>query len=1744
MKIMKRISFLAMAVAGLLAAACSSVEEENGFLGLTRCLEPLGLSADIKGGDKVIFGWKVTKDAAQYNLEVFSDEAMTKPVLSKTLDASDVPFTVQLDADEVYWWRVQATNSAAGLQDSKWAVAKSSVKTYAERDNLFLEITEKTSTSISVAWSKEVSDYKDVDHIEYGPLTGDAEKVTYTLTPEDIEAACATISDLTPSTQYVVTLYYSSAPRGEVNAYTAADTQGFTIVKSMDELRNALKTPGVKIQLLKEGSPYQMEEGETLDIVGDMTMVGEEGADGSKPVIKGEFNAIATTTGSIIFENVELNGYGKRGFTFQLKEGAKISDPVAISELKFRNCVITEYTKGLIYEWGQPFNISKLIWDGCIIDKINETGLGGGDVIDIRGTASAPLSTFGEIQLVNNTISNGGRAFLRIDFPQSLGSIKFDGNTLYNLCVSTNSNNSGIISLQTAPTEMSFKNNLILSMCKYSRLGNGTTTVSSGGFDGFKYWNGVSYDNNWYYDVVYDPDRTETSSDTDHNFFNARFPLSSATALTADPCFNAAGGMFNLTNSKLVEAKVGDPRWWTAYVEAPEDLTLGTVEGSHTWDFSDAKLFSGTISKEMVRDLLYINASGDNAISVNDGVMNFTASTVTSKKGVPVEGYFAFKVTGPGSVIVKAEDPSGANSHVIVGTGPLDGSTVTVKGGAAAIAESSTPVKIPITTITEECYVYVWVSGPAGISKLAWTTDVSPVNTSLPAPAPKAEPGSVTAGESTDIVISWEAVENAGGYSVMFNGKTYAVEEGELSYTLSGTTIGMLDPGSYTVQVFANPGESDIYNTESAAGTAAFAILPKADEGGDTGTVVRNVDQLNAALAASKEEIILAGDGTFDFSEAETKSLTPMASVKLVGQDGATVTGANFSLTSASAEVAVENIKFVAGGQSNFIEFSADGATMTSLKVTGTTIDGYSKSVIYGNSDANNIGEVVFKGITVTNHGTGQGMFDFRKGEYSTIQITESTISGGRDFIRVDGGVVNGVIDISKNTLYTLNPANNGNGVLYVRSTSNSTYTVTDNLFHTMTALLAKKDGVKVPSMSNNFYFGMGENVFTGIITQEIATSGDGVVMTADPGKNAASGDFTLTSGLAMSSKVGDPRWNPSYDGGASDSFLVKSVEEFDAAIAAGKKELTFALSGSPYNLSASPAIIVPDIRLSGEAGGKPSLILPQIDLEGDMGSIIIENLDIIGNGGNLLNVKTAGTIDKVIIRSSSIKGLSKSLWYDNVGATVSALTISDVNFSELGAGQGTIDIRKGSYTSVTIENSTVTGGRDLIRADGGTITGSTAINNNTIVDACTGNSNGILYVRATPESYVVKNNLIMFSSTATKTLGKSGVTVPKMSANFFYNVTDDYFKHLDTDGVTYVGGGISKEEALAGGGVVLGSSPVKDITGGNYTLTDALALGSNVGDPDWNPNAGQVTTDITVSTAEEFLNAVSAGKTAVTLKYGTYDFRTADNSTGDIVLEAGITIVGQTRGGKGPEILGNLQLKTGISTLVLQNLYFNGSNTIGNAINLASAVSAEKVLISGCEFSGYTKSVFYASQDGTALGTVTFDKNLVHDMGTGQGMLDIRKGTIGTLIVSNSTFYNGGRDFLRCDAGIAGSVAIKNNTFAGCSVDAGNGLLWVRSCADTPSKYTVSKNLFVNIGGSSKLAKTGATVPVMDNNFFFNVGESFFKEGTSAISQEVATGNGGAVLTADPCTDSAAYSLKVTDAAVKAAGAGDPRWL
>lgn len=1722
-------------LAGLFAG-CSNQFEEEKILVLSRCLEPRNLSARVVNGNQVTFAWDVTKDAAKYNLVVYTDASLETEYSNTSISASEVPFTMSLDADASYWFKVQASNAESGLKDSKWAIYKDDkgaykeIKTYAVKDPLFLKVTGKTSASISLAWSSEVADFKDVDRIEYKLAGSDEIAGTHDLSEEEITAAAATVDGLDPSTQYVLTLYFKSASRGEVTIFTSASTEGFTVVSDLAGLNNALATAGAQI-LLKPGT-YTLEDGKTFDIPGALTIVGEETPEGAKPVIQGEFHILGTANGAIRFESVAIDGVSsKYGFAIQLKNGGGIKADVPLDEISYKNCEIYGFSKGLIYEWGQPFNVAKLSWESCFIHDINSDGTGGGDVIDFRGTADAPLSTIGEVNIVDNTIVQGGRTFLRIDFPKSLGAVKFENNTMYNLCVSDNTNNVGLIGIQTAPAEMSFKNNLLLAMGDKSKLG-AENTAASGGFDGYKYWHGFTSTGNVAFGVA-------------GTFFNTVFTNAGFTTAAADPCFNSAAGIFNLTDNALVAAKVGASKWWSAFTKEPEDLTLGVVSGNHKWDLGNAKYFSGTMKENMVRDLLFIGATGDNPIVSENNMLRFTAPSVASRKGVPAAGYLAFKVNKSGSVLVKAEDPDGLANHITVGTGPVDGSSIAVKGGAMAMSYGNSPTKILVRGITDESMVYVYASGAAAISQLAWSSDTTYVNTALPAPQPKAEPASVTAGENADITITWDPVDNAASYTVVFNKKAYNVEDGATSYVIAATTVSMLDAGSYSVAVYANPGKDDIYNTESEAGTASFAILPKADAGGESGTVVKDLDQLNAALSAGKTDITIAAGAVIDFSTAAVKTITPLANLHLSGQKGAGISGAGFKFAGSDcAEFSLENLNVTAGGQGVLIDFDAAGAVMGSITLNNVTVDGFTKSVIYGNSDANNIDEVVFKNLTVINHGAGQGMFDLRKGSYGTLRIIESTLTGGRDLIRMDAGVANGIVDISRNTLYSINAGNNGNGVLYVRSTSNQEYKVADNLFLNITALLGKKDAaVRFPTFTGNFYYGMGANVFTGQFDEATATSGNGVVLNADPVKDAANGDFTLTSGLAMSNKVGDPRWNPSYDAGASASFTVKSKDEFDAAIAAGKTEITLAAEGSPYDLSASPAIVVAGLRISGELknGKRPSVTLPELSLAGELGSIVLEDLDIKGPGaaGGTNFFSTAGAVmDKLIVQNCSLSGFNKSIFYgNNATDNIAAIRFSNVNISELGGGQGTFDFRKSPVGSFTFENSTVTGGRDFLRADVGTVSGSIAISNNTLVDVCgsKGNSNGVLHVRSDVQSFVFERNLVMYPAPSTFVLAKAGDKAPVLNTNVFYN----------TDEATYWTGAVSKEQAVAGGGAVVGSSPVKDLAAGDYTLTDALCLSSNVGDPEWNPNAGTVSTEISVASVEEFLNAVNAGKTAITLKYGTYDFRTADNASGDIALASGITIVGQKKGAELPVINGALQLGTGISTLVLKDLCFDGATSLGVAVNVKTAVSADRILIEGCEFKGYTKSVLYNGAGITsAIGSLTFNELLVHGLGTGQGIIDLRAGTIGALVVSNSSFYDGGRDFLRCDSGIASGIAVKNNTFAACSVGAGNGMLWVRSCADDPSKYVVSGNLFLNIDGTSKLAKTGATVPVMSGNFFFNVGDSFFADGVSAISSEVATANGGALLTADPCTNSAAFQLRVTDAAVKAAGAGDPRWL
>ena len=1710
---MRKIKYAVLALLTLvsLSACKQDVFEEITELDLSRCLAPMGLTARVSAslGDVDTFSWDVGKDAESYVLRVYTDAAGTQEYFSETVLPSQVPFTKKLEADKTYWCSVQAM--ASGKQDSKVCFLEKSFKTFAVKDNLFLKVTDRGPAAVTLAWSKDVADYAEVDRIEYA-LPGGNTLGTHRLGADEIAAAAASVDGLNPSTEYVFTLYYLSAARGQVDAWTTPDVSATTPVATLDALLNAVKTPGAKILLKMEGSPYDIE---ALDIANGFSIYGEEAADGTKPVIQGEFHfSDAWTPGAgLYFEGVELDGGPTAtspsgfGFAIQNKNGGTLKDK-NIGNITYKNCVIANYSKGLIYEWGNNMVLGDVLYDSCDIHDINTDGTVGGDVFDIRQATTIASLTF-----VGNTIWQGMRTFVRMD-AGSLGALVFENNTLQNLNFVDNTNNAGVFGLQVTPGSFSFKNNLFLNMTGKAVLaGANVKYVPASDM-------GVAAANNWFYNLPVGDDGSVI-------YFTANFTQANAagTILTSDPCYNAPGGFFNiLPDSEIADKKVGAPKWWTPFVEEPEDLTLALIPGSKTWNLANAKYFSGTVKKEMVRDELFISGSESNPIVCKDGMLAFQSAAVTNRAGVPVAGYLAFKVDGPGSLLIKAADPESQGNHFIIGVGPVDGSEIALKGGVSALSDMANAQKILITSITEESLVYIFPSGPVSLEKLAWSTDVTPVNTALPTPAPKADPSSITAGDAADITVSWDLVEGAGSYSVVFNGKSNTVSEGT-EFVIGGTTTGMLDAGSYTVEVYANPTAGDIYNTESAAGVAAFAVLPKGGGGEETEFIVKNIDELNAAIAAGKSEITLA-PGAYDLGGV----LTVTAPLALKGQDGAVVTGA-FKLSGAEVGgFSVENLTVEAGGQGVFIDLdNAEGVTAGDVTVKNTVIRGFAKSVIYASNTADKffLGDILFQGVEVYDHGTGQGMFDLRNGSYKSFTLVESTLTKGRDFLRIDAPCTIPTVYVGNNTMYNLNTSKNGNGIFYVRAAV-SDYKVEKNLLLGMTSgTVIGKSGAKVPKMVRNYYYNVNDEVFfTGIMDKDEALGGQGVLLSVDPVRNAAENDFTLVNGVVMSAGVGAPKWNPSVvppsDGAA---MTVASADEFQAAVEAGKTDIKFA--AGEYELGG--VTLTAGMHLSGEPGAVVKLT--QLDLaEGELGNILIENLTLVGDDtNNLISVAAASVVNNLTVRNCEISHIKKSVLYGNAeGSSFQAVVFSNLMLTELGGGQGTFDIRKGAYNALTIENCTVVGGRDFIRADAGRVTGAVNIVNNTFDGVTLNNGNGILYVRSTPESYVVRNNLFLNENGANNLLSKaSGITVPTSVANnFFYNcVAEKFWTGL-----------INQEVALANGGVILSADPVKDAAAHDYTLTDALCLASNVGAARWNPNAGKVVSEITVATVAEMANAIDAGKTALTLKAGTYDLREIAEG-GVITLIAPLSL-----SGKGSvEIIGGFKFGAGTTSFLAENIKFNGAEkTMGNAFEIAEAVEMSQIKIVGCDIFAYNKSLFYGNGTDSKIALFDFEKNLVHGFGTGQGMIDIRKGAYTAINVSKNTFYDGGRDFIRCDKDIAGSIAVVNNTFAACSIDAGNGLLWVRSCAADPSKYNVTKNLFLNLTGEKTiLAKSGATVPTMSANYFYNVGPAFWG---GAISQEVATA-GGAVLEADPCSASAEFNLRLIDATLKAGDVGDPRW-
>ena len=801
-----KVSLAVLASVAVLSGCAKKEFEEITDLSLARCLEPQNLAArvDASLGDVITFSWDVNKDAGEYLLSVYTDEGMSALEDSWTLLPDQIPYTTRLTADQKYWFTVQSYkvdadgNKLTGTE-SKVAAYDGSVKTYAVKDNLYPEITGRSETSISLSWSKDVADFEEVTEIQAVPVKGGS-TVKHEISSAEAAAAAATISGLSASTEYQVTLFYMSASRGTLDVFTKAEKGAAVTISTSDELKAAAISGG-DFYLTYSDTPYSMS---TAKPAASFSLVGELGPDGSKPVVQGKVELTADLTESgadLYFENIKFDGVA----------GSRIVEhtggsPV-VNSIVFLNCEITNYLAGFFY--GNNDNVVKIgtfKFDTCEMYGILGSG---GDAVDIRKTTEID-----EIAFVNNTLYDGIRTLFRIDASDAIkiGHIDFENNTVKNIATIDDGNNRGVFAVRV-PHEMTLKNNLFLF-------------EDGGKTDGTD--RAQLFQNNA---NTVEPTFRAASKNYSYahgeNFFAK---VSAATAgfvnMNVDPCYNSKGNFFQLAAQDLIEAKVGASKWWISYVEKPEDLTQGVITGAHTWDLQDASLFAGDVKNSRVRDLLML--VGTEATPLNaDGGINFTTASLLSRKGVPTEGYASFKVNKPGSVDMLLVDPDKTGASVVVAL--YDDNGLAVQGGAVASSANPEVQKIVVPKVTGEGTIYLYSTGAVTINLLAWSEDVLAGNRVLETPKPVVEPVTLKEGEASDVTITWDAIDNAAAYRVIFN-KRAQDPQTELSFTVPAEDIAELKAGLYTFTVQALPREGDIYYQNSELGSASFAIQPKGGE--------------------------------------------------------------------------------------------------------------------------------------------------------------------------------------------------------------------------------------------------------------------------------------------------------------------------------------------------------------------------------------------------------------------------------------------------------------------------------------------------------------------------------------------------------------------------------------------------------------------------------------------------------------------------------------------------------------------------------------------------------------------------------------------------------------------------------------------------------------------------------------------------------------------------------------------------
>lgn len=495
---------------------------------VSRAFSPIDLKAIVRNQTNVELNWTIRDDVDHYVVEFSEDEMFS--TISKTVNAlsKELPLTVALEGETKYWIRVKGV-SAKGLEDSKWSIITATT------------LSEQIFTSIidgDIASKEAILRWIPASNVTKIVLTpGD---ITHTITAEEKANGMATITNLSPETSYLATLYNGTKVRGKQTFATGIDIGDGILVKNTENLIDVVENAASGAKLFLESGDYK-----TLSVDGltlsteiilnkSITISGIPGK--AKPVLHYKFTVNAGTS-NVSLLDLDLDGTGITNASVLTFSAAGTFGDVLIS-----GCKVHDYTRSLLSNTSSSaiVRVNSFTVDNSIVKNVNTNA--GAEFIDVR------YGFISNIVLQNSTFDtcSDSREFIRLDV-NTLSGTGLTTNVLINKCtlykVSTTVASKRLLYLRFASNTSTVKNTLITDTpsAVYSNQ-NGTSTPTTP----------PTFANNNYFNasLLYTAGASTITVDK------------STTFTTLDPGFaNATSGDFTISNQTLKDNLIGDPRW-------------------------------------------------------------------------------------------------------------------------------------------------------------------------------------------------------------------------------------------------------------------------------------------------------------------------------------------------------------------------------------------------------------------------------------------------------------------------------------------------------------------------------------------------------------------------------------------------------------------------------------------------------------------------------------------------------------------------------------------------------------------------------------------------------------------------------------------------------------------------------------------------------------------------------------------------------------------------------------------------------------------------------------------------------------------------------------------------------------------------------------------------------------------------------------------------------------------------------